>query len=132
MKESGARKDRGTAVLSTHAAPRYLAWGFLPWLISVSLRDGEEVQACRPWTVNTFAPIAAALCVTVTDASMWSTSARGVIGGTDTARIAAVAELDGGACGRPGSATSALPADACSMPGERQPTALASGRRIRK
>ncbi len=130
MRESGARKDRGAAVLSTHTAPRYLAWGFLPWLISVSLRDGEEVQACRPWTVNTFAPIAAALCVT--DVSRRSTSAPGVIGGNDTARIAAVAELDGGACERPGSATSALPADACSMPGERHATALASGRRMRK
>ena len=119
-------------MLATHTAPRFLAWGLLPRLISVSLRDGEEVQACRSWTVNTFAPIAAALCVTVPNVTKWSISARGVIGGTDTARIAAVAELDDGASGSPGSVTSARPADACSMPDDRQPTALASGRWLRK
>ncbi len=130
MRRSGARKDRGAAALSTHAAPRHLAWGFLPWLISVSLRDGEEVQATRPWTVSTFAPIVAALCVT--SVLRWYTSVRGATVGNDTARMSAVVELDDRIREKPISVTSALAADACSTPSARRPTALASGRRMRK
>ena len=90
----------------------------------------EEVQAGRPWTVYTFAPIAGASCVTVV--GRWSTSARGAIAGTDTAPVAAVVEFGGGVCTRPGSATSGAVAGVSCTPGDRRLTAVASGLLNRK